>query len=69
MKITARQRRRKALDALIMQLETLADAEYDYFHSIPATPSNGNRYLEAEQTVSALENALASLYNAYIPVE
>jgi len=69
MKLSARQRRHKALDAIILRLETLADAEYDYLHTIPATPPNGTRYLEAEQTVSALENALSSLYNVYIPVE
>jgi len=69
MKMSARQRRRKALDALIPRLETLADAERDYLETIPVTPPNGNRYLDAERTVSALENALSSLYLAYMPVE
>ena len=69
MKMSARQRRRKVLDALILRLEILAEAEYDYLHTIPATPPNGNRYLDAERTVSVLENALTSLYLAYTPVE
>ena len=69
MKMSARQRRRKALDLLITRLEILAAAEQDYLETIPITPPNSNRYLDAERTVSALENALYSLYLAYMPVE
>jgi len=69
MRMSARQCRRKALDAIILRLEILVDAEQDYLETIPITPPNGNRYLDAERTVSALENALSSLYLAYIPVE
>ena len=69
MKAQTRQQSRKAVQALIIQLEAIVDAEYDYLHDIPVNPQNGERYIEAEQTFKALENALSLLHQAYMPVD
>ena len=60
-----RQRRRKALYSLITQLEGILDAEQDYWWNIPINMQNGERYAAAEQAVSAMEEALDTLHQAY----
>jgi len=69
MKAKTRKQRRKTVQALIIQLETILDAEYDYVHDIPVNPQNGERYIEAERTFKVLENALSLLHQAYMPVD
>jgi len=69
MKAQTRKRRRKSVQALIIQLEAIVDAEYDYVHDIPVNPQNGERYIEAERTFKILENALSLLHQAYMPVD
>jgi hypothetical protein len=60
-----RQKRRKALSALTGQLETLHSAEQQYLDNIPANLQNSRMYEAAEQTVTALEEALSILSEAY----
>jgi hypothetical protein len=62
---STRQRRRKALVSLIVQLEEICDAEKQYLDNIPINLQNGDRYEAAEQAYTALEEALALLYQAY----
>jgi hypothetical protein len=61
----ARQRRRKALVSVIAQLEEICYAEKEYWDNIPVNPRNGERYEEAEQAYTAMEEALSLLYQAY----
>ena len=63
--VKTRQHRRKAIFTVIGQLEAILDAELDYRDNIPIKPQNANMYSAASQAVSALENALQSLYEAY----
>ena len=60
-----RQQRRKALAMLIGQLEAIMDAEQSYQENIPENLQNGSLYDAAEQTVSALDDALNILGDAY----
>jgi len=60
-----RQLRRKALYSLMTQLEGILDAEQAYWQNIPANMQNGERYEAAEQAVSAMEEALDMLHQAY----
>jgi len=69
MKTQTRKQRRKAVQVLIIHLETIVNAEYDYVHDIPVNPQNGERYIEAERTFKVLENALSLLHQAYMPVD
>ena len=62
---STRQRRRKALISVIMQLEAICDAETQYWHNIPINLQNGERYEAAEQAATAMEEAVALLYQAY----
>ena len=63
--VSTRQRRRKALYALIRQLEEICGAERAYLENIPANLQNSQVYEAADQTVSALEEALGVLSEAY----
>ena len=60
-----RQKRRKALGALTGQLDALRSAEQQYLDNIPANLQNSRVYEAAEQTVTALEEALSILSEAY----
>ena len=60
-----RQKRRKALKSLVDQLEALMGAEQSYLENIPENLQSSCRYEDAEQTVSALEEALEILGEAY----
>ena len=62
---STRQRRRKALVSVILQLEAICDAETQYWHNIPINLQNGERYEAAEQAATAMEEALALLHQAY----
>jgi hypothetical protein len=62
---STRQKRRKALVEVITQLEEICYAEKDYWDNIPINLQNGERYEAAEQAYSAMEEALALLYQAY----
>ena len=64
--VSTRQKRRKAIVAAIKQVEAIADAEEQYFETIPINLQNSQRYEAAEQAVSSLEEALESLHNVYI---
>jgi rRNA maturation protein Rpf1 len=63
--VTTRQKRRKAVLAVILQVEAVADAEQEYMENIPINLQNSERYEAAEQAVSALEEALCILHNIY----
>jgi hypothetical protein len=60
-----RQRRRKALVSVILQLEKICDAEKEYWDNIQIIPQNGERYEAAEQAFTCMEEALGLLYRAY----
>jgi hypothetical protein len=60
-----RQLRRKALGLLIHQLQGIADAENAYLENIPSNLRNSQNYDMAEQTVTALNDALDILLEAY----
>jgi hypothetical protein len=62
---STRQKRRKALGSIILQLEEICDAEKRYWDNIPANLQNGERYEAAEQAYTAMEEALELLYQAY----
>lgn len=62
---STRQRRRKPLGLVILQLEEICDAEKQYWDNIPINLQNGERYEMAEQAYTAMEEALALLYQAY----
>jgi len=62
---STRQKRRKALISLIIQLEEIWDAEKQYWHNIPINLQNGQAYEDAEQAVTAMEEALELLHQAY----
>ena len=57
--------RRKALSSLIGCLEKIMDAEMAYMESIPENLRNSQRYEAAESSVSAFEEALEILAEAY----
>jgi hypothetical protein len=60
-----RQKRRRALKALVDQLEAIMDAEQRYLDAIPDNLQGSRHYDEAEQAVSAFEEAMTSLAEAY----
>ena len=62
---STRQRRRKALVSIIVQLEEICDAEKRYWENIPINLQNGERYEAAEQAYVAMEEALSLLHQAY----
>jgi hypothetical protein len=62
---STRLRRRKALTAIVAQLQAIADAENSYLENIPTNLQNGSSYQSAELTVSALHDALDILIEAY----
>jgi hypothetical protein len=61
----SRPQRRKALRLLILQMEAVMAAEQEYLEAIPENLRNSCRYDAAEQTISALIEALEILDNAY----
>lgn len=63
--LRTRQLRRKAVTMLIQQIEAIINAEQEYINNIPANLQNSRVYDTAEQTVSALEEALNILNEAY----
>jgi hypothetical protein len=65
MPITTRRERRKAVKTIITLLEEIIAAEAAYAENIPENLKNGAAYDAAEQTVSALEEALSNLVEAY----
>jgi hypothetical protein len=62
---STRQRRRKALVSVILQLEEICDAEKEYWDNIPINMQNGERYEAAEQAYNAMEEALGLLHHVY----
>lgn len=60
-----RQRRRKLLSSLISRIEAIADAERTYLENIPPNLQSSRMYEAADLTVSALEEALDILAEAY----
>ncbi len=62
---STRLRRRKALAAMVVQLQAIADAENNYLENIPPNLQNGSSYQAAELTASALYDALDILREAY----
>lgn len=60
-----RQRRRKSLASLIVQIEAVLEGERTYLENIPQNLQGSRLYEAAELTVSALEEALCILSEAY----
>jgi hypothetical protein len=65
MPVTTRRDRRKAVNKIIQWLEEIAGAEAGYAENIPGNLKNGDACAAAEETVSALEEALGILVEAY----
>jgi len=63
--LRTRQLRRRAVIMLVRQIEAVMIAEQDYINNIPENLRNSRVYDAAEQTVSALEEALDILNEAY----
>jgi hypothetical protein len=63
--LTTRRDRRKTIKAMIPLLEAIVDAETRYAERIPENLRSGAAYEAAEETISALEDALESLDEAY----
>ena len=57
--------RRKALNKMIAQLRAIMDAEQGYLENIPENLQNSRFYEAAEYSVSALDEALGILSEAY----
>jgi len=62
---TTRQLRRKALNNVITQIQAIMDAEQNYMDNIPVNLQSSSLHDTAEQTVSALDEALNILSEAY----
>ena len=60
-----RRLRRNGLELLMAHLEVMRDAEQDYLNAMPDNLDTSPMHEAAEQTVSALDDALASLCNAF----
>ncbi|MCL2336045.1 MAG: hypothetical protein FWC60_01355 [Firmicutes bacterium] len=60
-----RRLRRNGLEVLMAHLESIRDAEQDYLNAMPANLDTSPMHEAAEQAVSALDDALANLYNAF----
>ena len=60
-----RRLRRSGLELLIAHLEAMRDAEREYLNAMPANLETSPMHEAAEQAVSALEDALNSLYDAF----
>jgi hypothetical protein len=60
-----RAKRRIALNALIGEIEAIAEGEQEYMDRIPENLRNSQRYEEAEETVETLMEALSLLAGAY----
>ena len=60
-----RRQRRNAFTLLIKQLRAIADAEKRYIDNIPENLQSSVRYEEAEQTVTAIDEALDILSDAF----
>jgi hypothetical protein len=63
--LTSRGGRRKMLAALIGQLEEIKEAESRYCDAIPQNLRSSQRYDNAQQSITAMEEALDALYTAY----
>jgi hypothetical protein len=64
-RLDTRSRRRKALKAYIGNLSELREAEYLYMTKIPENMLSGDRYSDAENCVSVIDEAINILYDAY----
>lgn len=62
---TTRQQRRKALYSVIARIQEIMDAEQNYMDNIPENLQNSALHDAAEQAVSALDEALTILSEAY----
>jgi len=60
-----RPKRRKELEAEICRLTTMMEAEREYMENIPENLQNSQRYEAADQAVTAFEEALSALEEAY----
>jgi len=60
-----RQKRRKAVSKVIMQIKYIKAAEQRYLGNIPINLQGSSLYAAAEETVAALDDALDSLSEAY----
>jgi hypothetical protein len=60
-----RQNRRKALNSLIQQLHAMMCAEQGYLENIPQNFRGSQTYEDAENSISAFEEALEILEGAY----
>jgi hypothetical protein len=58
-------RRRKAVEAIVIQLQAICNAEETYKENIPENLRNSSRYTAAEQAVETLEGAIELLEGAF----
>lgn len=61
--------RRKALQAIIDQLETLQTEEEEYRDNIPENFQSGERYEHIEEICESLSDAVSSLEDATSSIE
>ena len=64
-KVSTKQQRRKALSALIEQLENILGAESQYMENIPVNLRNSVRHDAASQSTQALKAAIDNLNEIY----
>jgi hypothetical protein len=63
--MNTRGKRRKAINSLISQLNTILDAETAYRDKIPTNLQSSIRYENAEESIQLLEEAIDNLTNVY----
>lgn len=63
--VSTRSKRRKSVNALILQMEQIRDAEVLYQSNIPDNLRNSSRYEAAEQSISVMDDVIELLGEIY----
>jgi hypothetical protein len=62
---SSKSKRRRAVKAIIKQLELIRNSEEMYMENIPENLKNSSRYESAEQAIATLEEAISLLDSAF----
>lgn len=63
--VSTRSKRRKSVNALILQMEQIRDAEVLYQSNIPDNLRSSSRYEAAEQSISVMDDVIELLTEIY----